>query len=144
MKTQKLVGIFVVSCSFLCMCGNKHMCLIKTELVCVVDVCPGLLCFSCLGVWKPVAQSWMQMEPFLVWLRFWLIVVDWREAVHSPPNPIFEVLSGQGSLSLGLSLSSVHSSVCVCVCFVDIVSRGQGNTGRERERETLRKENKKR
>ncbi len=36
----------------------------------------------------------------------------------APPSSIFEVLSGQGTLSLELSLSSV----CVCAVFVDIVS----------------------
>lgn len=35
-----------------------------------------------------------------------------------PPSSIFEVLSGQGTLSLGLSLSSVCSSVCVRVQFL--------------------------
>lgn len=47
--------------------------------------------------------------------------------IMAPPSSIFEVLSGQATLSLGLSLSSVR--LCVCV---DIVSRGQGSGGRER------------
>lgn len=35
------------------------------------------------------------------------------EGIMAPPSSIFEVLSGQGTLSLGLSLSSVRLGVCV-------------------------------
>lgn len=82
--------------------------------------CSSLFLFGGLFRGAGHTQRFCECRLVVVCLRLWLIVVDIAGAGWAPPLPparhrtsIFEVLSGQGTLSLGLSLSSAHCSVYV-------------------------------